>query len=73
MTDLDKIATDLEAILNREVSRIAKSEDSLTDKTALVVEKLSKLLDACIERRSKRAKVDPFTEISTEDLEAAFE
>ena len=63
----------IESIVNREVTRIKKSDDSLDEKSIRVLEGLSKILDACNERRKNRPEHDPYKETSTEDLAKGFD
>lgn len=73
MTDLDAIAEMLEEIVERETTRLHSSNEALTERTIKVLEGLSKLTDACVERRTKRPEPDAFKDSSTEELQAEFE
>ena len=70
--NLDTVSDEVEAILAREVKRILAENEQMNDKGATVLQKLSGVLDDCIERRKTRPPTDPFGEVSPTDLEKDF-
>jgi len=67
------VGEDIEIIVEREVSRLAGSNDAFDEKTVKLLYVLSQVLDHCIVRRNGHVPTDPYAEVSSEDLAKEFE
>jgi len=72
MIDLDEVAAKIEMITNTQVDTMLGKEE-FGDKDATVLEKLTKVLVILHDLRLKKQQVDPFAQMSTDDLEVEFE